>query len=80
VGKIASSNHSVSSILPVEIVAEIDSRRSGQSMTRSKYLGLIVAKWFADGCPAVNEADRAIKVMRAADKAGKQTTPKRTAA
>ena len=46
----------------------IDARRAGQTMTRSKYVGLIVSKWFADGCPAVNEADRAIKVMRAADK------------
>lgn len=41
-------------------------------MTRSKYVALIVSKWFADGCPAVNEADRAIKVMRAAEKAPKE--------
>lgn len=68
VGKISTSNHSVSTILPVEIVSLIDSRRDGQSMTRSKYVGLIVAKWYADGCPPVNEADRAIKVMRAASK------------
>ena len=70
-GKIASSNHSVSTVLPKDIVAEVDARRAGQSMTRSKYVSLIVAKWFADGCPAVNEADRAIKVMRAAEKVPK---------
>jgi hypothetical protein len=76
VGKISSSNRQVGVVLPVEVVSAIDSRRDGQTMTRSKYVGLIVAKWYADGCPPVNEADRAIKVMRAAAKPVKKPDSK----
>ena len=76
VGKVSSSNRVVAAVVRAEIVSAVDSRRLGQSMTRSKYLGLIVAKWFADGCPPVNEADRAIKVMRSAEKPKKPLTSK----
>lgn len=63
VGKISDKNYSVSTIVPREAVDAIDKRRAGQSMTRSKYVSLIVSKWLADGCPAVNEADRAIRAL-----------------
>ena len=75
VGKISSSNRQVGVVLPFDVVSAVDSRREGQTMTRSKYVGLIVSKWFADGCPPVNEADRAIKVMREAVKPKKPRLP-----
>jgi hypothetical protein len=63
VGKISSSNRQVGVVIPADTVAVIDARREGQTMTRSKYVGLIVARWYAEGCPPVNEADKAVKTL-----------------
>lgn len=62
-GKIASGNTFIGAVVRREIVAEIDRRREGQSMTRSKFISLILARWLAEGCPPVNDADRAIIVL-----------------
>jgi len=63
VGKISEKNHSVSTIVPKKAVTVIDARRAGQSMTRSKYVSLIVSRWLADGCPPVNDADKAVRTL-----------------
>lgn len=62
-GKVANTNLQVSAVLPKEAVVVIDTRRAGQSMTRSKCVSLIVARWYADGCPPVNDADNAIRTL-----------------
>ncbi len=58
-GRISKDNVSVSTVVRKGVVAEIDRRRALLNATsRSEYVSLILAHWFAKGCPPVNEPDR----------------------
>jgi hypothetical protein len=47
-----------------EIIEEIERRAAALDKKKGTYAGLILEKWFADGCPPVTKADELIQLTR----------------
>jgi hypothetical protein len=58
-----------------EIIAEIEARGAVIDKKKGTYAALILEKWFADGCPAVNEIDGMMQTLRKAKEAGRIKKP-----
>lgn len=43
-----------------EVIAEIETRGRAMDKKKGTYAAMVLEKWFADGCPPVNEADKAL--------------------
>lgn len=50
--------------LPNEVIAEITERGDAIGQKKGKYGALIIMKWYAEGCPPVNDVDRAMTILR----------------
>ena len=70
-GNIAPTNKQVGVVLTKSLVEKIDERRVSLSMTRGKFIALVLENWESAGCPPVNKADRALLVLE-----GKHPSPK----
>jgi len=76
-GNVAAGNVQISAVVRQEGVTAIDERRGKLSLSRSKYLSLIIEKWISDGCPAVSKADHLLQMVSLPDDAAKtKRTPK----
>ena len=62
--KTAPKKATICSVVDQRIMQAIEERRAPLTLSRSAYLGLILQKWLADGCPAVSSADSAILELR----------------
>lgn len=46
--------------LPINIANVLEARAKSMGWSLSKYLGYIVAEWYAKGCPPINSIDEAV--------------------
>lgn len=61
-------NPQISVVLPTFIHEEINKRSTTRDVSRAEFASKIIQKWFADGCPPVDDIEKALG-------AGKTTTP-----
>lgn len=61
-------NPQVNAVLPSFIHEEINKRAIARDVSKSEFASKIIQKWYADGCPPVDDIEKALG-------AGKKTTP-----
>lgn len=47
-----------------ETIRMIESRAASLGISKSKYGALIFERWVESGCPPVNDADRALQILK----------------